>query len=233
MIKLKVKRILNKFLAFFDLEITRIKEPSHYSLKIAEIFYSKYGHGKSFSSGRSIDENESQIPWFTYPAIEYLKQLDLKNKLMLEWGGTGSSSAFFAKRVKGLYSIEHNEEWYKEVLSQEIPNHNLFLADSNYITIADDFNKLFDIICIDGIKRNACVKKSLSIMNKGGLIILDNSDRSPELGSFLRKEGFLQVDFHGFGPINEYTWTTSLFFDRTIELSPISIQPVIPVGGGF
>jgi hypothetical protein len=46
-------------------------------------------------------------------------------------------------------------------------------------------------------------------------------------------KGYIEIDFHGFGPINDYTWTTSLFLDREIALEPKSIQPTIPIGGGF
>jgi hypothetical protein len=38
----------------------------------------------------------------------------------------------------------------------------------------------------------------------------------------------IQVDFFGFGPINDYTWTTSIFFSRDFDFKPINgeIRPV-------
>jgi len=49
--------------------------------------------------------------------------------------------------------------------------------------------------------------------NRGGVIVIfDNSDWYPKTVEFLRENlGWVQIDFHGFGPINNYTWTTSLF----------------------
>jgi hypothetical protein len=46
------------------------------------------------------------------------------------------------------------------------------------------------------------------------MLILDNSDWYPNSVSFLQGElGWIQADFHGFGPINNYTWTTSVFLN--------------------
>lgn len=44
------------------------------------------------------------------------------------------------------------------------------------------------------------------------MLILDNSDWYPKSVAFLREKlRWMQTDFHGFGPINNYTWTTSIF----------------------
>ena len=46
------------------------------------------------------------------------------------------------------------------------------------------------------------------------MLILDNSDRYPNKLKFLKEKlGWMQIDFHGFGPINSYTWTTSIFIN--------------------
>ena len=59
--------------------------------------------------------------------------------------------------------------------------------------------------------------KSRSRKKKGGgaiMLILDNSDRYPNKLKFLKEKlGWMQIDFHGFGPINSYTWTTSIFIN--------------------
>ena len=42
----------------------------------------------------------------------------------------------------------------------------------------------------------------------------------------------IEVDFHGFGPINNYTWTTSIFFNRNTRLKPTdNIQPHFSIAG--
>jgi hypothetical protein len=59
------------------------------------------------------------------------------------------------------------------------------------------------------------------------MIILDNSDWYKETSKYLRDElDLIEVDFHGFGPINNYTWTTSIFLSRNFSFKPINnIQP--------
>ncbi len=85
---------------------------------------------------------------------------------------------------------------------------------------------------IDGKYREECLNTSLDHLNEDGIVILDNSDRHPDLCKFVRENGFTEIDFHGFGPLNEYTWTTSIFFKK-FKLMPKSHQPVIPKDGGF
>lgn len=54
------------------------------------------------------------------------------------------------------------------------------------------------------------------------MLILDNSDWYPSTIKYLQKNlNWVQIDFHGFGPINSYTWTTSIFVnpDRVSEIS--------------
>jgi len=62
------------------------------------------------------------------------------------------------------------------------------------------------------------------------IIILDNSDWYHEAGARLRTAGFLDISFSGFGPCNNYTWTTSLFFGPSKAQPPV-VRPPVPVGG--
>jgi len=62
------------------------------------------------------------------------------------------------------------------------------------------------------------------------IIILDNSDWYHEAGARLRTAGFLDISVSGFGPCNNYTWTTSLFFGPSKAQPPV-VRPPVPVGG--
>lgn len=228
LIKNKIRLILTK-IGYKVIKLSSEKTIFTNSSNLLEI---NFGHYQSRELQRSIDGQGNPIPWFTYPAIDYLRQLDLSNKIMLEWGA-GSSSLFFAKRVKTLYSIEHNHDWYEQIKINKKDNQVLILEELKYAEKAKELSIDFDIILIDGIQRNECSAISLNIINKKGIIILDNSDRYPDISKNFRENGFIEVDFHGFGPINEYTWTTSIFFHRDFDIKPLSIQPIIPVGGGF
>jgi protein-L-isoaspartate O-methyltransferase len=176
---------------------------------------------------------DEPIPWFTYPAIEYISQLNLTEKNVLEWG-SGNSSLFFSKISNSVTSIEDNMEWYKRVSLNKGANHEVIHAEAdNYAGLPLSLERKFDIVVIDGIRRDECAKVALEVLAEGGIIIYDNSDRDPEVCHFLRSADLIQVDMHGFGPINDYTWTTSYFFTRNFNFQPIGNQPLIPVGGGY
>ncbi|MEQ8661038.1 MAG: SAM-dependent methyltransferase, partial [Gammaproteobacteria bacterium] len=72
----------------------------------------------------------------------------------------------------------------------------------------------------DAAQRLDCARACVDRLKPGGLIILDNSDWFVATARYLREQGFLQVDMHGFGPINNYTWCTSLFFSRDFAWTP-------------
>lgn len=60
----------------------------------------------------------------------------------------------------------------------------------------------------------------------------DNCDWYVEAARYLRNAGLLQVDLSGFGPINNYTWVTSLFFKRDFDFQPRNPnQPEHVIGG--
>jgi hypothetical protein len=222
-----IRQISGKEIMFDDEFYKFVKPPKH----LHNIIDVDYGHLNSQESGMCVDKNGEAIPWFTYPTIEYLSQFDLTNLEILEWG-CGNSSVYFSKRCKVISSVEHNAEWFELVKNKKLPNHHLILTSlDDYPEKAKSFEKKFDIIIVDGERRHECIEVALELINAGGIIILDNSDRHPDIGKKLRDNGYLEVDFHGFGPIGLTTWTTTLFFSSLKGLTPLSIQPVIPIGG--
>ena len=59
------------------------------------------------------------------------------------------------------------------------------------------------------------------------MIIFDNSDWYPNTIDFLRENlDWIEVDFHGFSPINDYTLTTSIFINRNVRLTYITKSSV-------
>jgi len=192
-----------------------------------------YGNKNSYLRQKPVNAIGEPIPWFTYPSIEYLSQLDLSAKSILEWG-IGNSTLFFAKRCKKITSIEHNSEWYN-LVTQQLPDNSraYLIAEAEYSNHPKQLNENFDIIIVDGIKRLECLQTALTLINPGGMIIFDNSDRNPEYCKFIREQNLIQIDFHGFGPIVNFTSTTSVFFTRDANFIPLTVQPIIPIGGGY
>jgi hypothetical protein len=57
----------------------------------------------------------------TYPAIYFIEQLDLKNKVVLEFG-SGASTLYFSRRCKSVISYETSRYWYNLFYQKLSPN---------------------------------------------------------------------------------------------------------------
>jgi hypothetical protein len=56
------------------------------SFEAARILWFQYGHLQSVRVRESIDGSGEAVPWYTYPAIEFLKQFDFTEKSVFEYG---------------------------------------------------------------------------------------------------------------------------------------------------
>lgn len=177
----------------------------------------KYGHWQSVKTGESINSQGQPIPWYTYPAIEYLEQLDLSDKAVFEWGA-GNSSLYWAGVAETVVSIEDDPTWFHKVKERMeengVRNLKICLIEDRqeYVDVIALADRKYDIIAIDGSHRYECALIAPNYLAEGGLIILDNADWLPKSAKALRKAGLLQVDMSGYAPVAKYTYTTSLFF---------------------
>lgn len=187
--------------------------------RINKIILKKYGYFNSLKYKLPIDKNKKPIPWYTYPAIEYLHKFDLKNKAVFEYG-TGNSSLFFADKAKEVFCVENDEGWFEKINKDKPKNLNILFKKNkdDYLFSIDNLNKKFDIIVIDASYRFECCFHIKNNLKEGGIVILDNSDWHNDCIGYLKKElNLIQVDFSGLGPINGYTWVTSIFFSRDFD----------------
>ncbi len=82
-----IKKIVKKGIVLvaktFRIEIffERTKLPGY-----VDIIENQYGHKLTRAKGIPVNNNAKPLPWFTYPAIEYLNQLDLSSCAIFEWG---------------------------------------------------------------------------------------------------------------------------------------------------
>lgn len=193
----------------------------------------KYGFTNSKFLRKPVDVSNNPLPWFTYPAIEYISQLDLSQKRIFEWG-SGNSSRFFASRCQEILSIESDKEWYSYGKLSVLHNQKiLFREEPSFAESIDESSDKFDVIIIDAIRRHDCALKAVKHLKHGGIIILDNSERHPKTSEFLRSDcNLIEIDMHGFGPINDYSWTTSIYLHRDFRFTPrYGIQPVVSRAG--
>jgi hypothetical protein len=194
-----------------------------------------FGQRATFKSRQSFDASGAEIPWFTYPAIEYLKQLDFSEKSVFEYG-SGNSTVFWSKRCQSLASIEDNPEWFQQVKCRLPGNvsYRLCPQRETYVASIYGYEMKFDVIVVDGNHRYDCAKAALSCLSETGLIILDNSDWHERTSKLLRDADLIEVDFSGFGPIVGFTTTTSIFLSRKVNLKPAGVrQPMHGIGGRY
>lgn len=200
---------------------------------------------KEFAIERSIDEKiccdkeGSPLPWYTYPAIEYLSQFDYGDKKVFEYG-CGYSSQFWARRAQKVISIEDNNEYFAR-WQQEFEESNLDIRwrDENetYEKAIFEEDCFFDVIVIDGKRRAECAEAAIEKLALDGMIILDDSDRINTSREYvdavarLKSADLIQVDFYGFCPMNNYTKTTSLFLSRNFNFRSLyQVQPINGIG---
>lgn len=194
-----------------------------------------YGQFRSIQEGKSLDSSGKPIPWYTYPAIEYLDHLDLSQMNVFEFG-SGNSTLWWARKANSVTSVEDDENWYKRVLNSEefsVDNTRYMHAQNKDKYIKAFMGNFYEIIIIDGKYRAECANLVLrSCRNNVVILIFDNSDWYPETINNLQKcLGWIQVDFHGFGPVNNYTWTTTVFINH-INLSRLRyIAPLKSIAG--
>lgn len=182
---------------------------------LAHSFRDQYGYINSCLAKRPVDTLGQPIPWFTYPAIEFLDSLDLAEAAVFEWG-SGNSSAWFSSRCRSIESVESDRDWFDYQIGILKQNQKITFASKrsrDYVNAIEAGNEQkYDIIVVDGDdQRSECCSAAISRLNPSGFLVLDNADWYPVLCDSLRGSGFIQIDFHGHGPINPYTWTTSLF----------------------
>jgi hypothetical protein len=146
-------------------------------------------------------------PWLSPASILFFENDLTKEHKGCEFG-SGFSSLFFSKRIEKLVSIEHDAVWYQMIQNKlkEMGISNVeyilkpandpldfenekFECETESFKVRKDFtnyfkaiehieNEYFDFILVDGRARCECVYYSLPKLKKGGLLILDNSERN-------------------------------------------------------
>jgi predicted O-methyltransferase YrrM len=173
---------------------------------------------------RSVDRAGRSVPWFTYPAIDFLAQLDYAKRRVFEYG-SGASTLFWAERAGHVVAVESEPAWYEIVRAKAPSNCELILSSSDVDVYAGQIRgrDQFDVVVIDGTgeSRPMCCRRALEHVRPGGMIILDNSDLWLKSASILRHAGLIQVDFTGFAPLESHAHTTSVFLTRDFNFEPL------------
>jgi hypothetical protein len=180
---------------------------------------------------KSIRRNNDPLnydqPWIVFKAKAFLDGI-LKSDMTVWEYGSGSSTLYFARRVKQVYSVENDEKWFAHLSARieaahvnnvhytlaeaEMPNdkslNSIYISKSTigkrcdfkkYVTGIDAIpDGILDIVLVDGRARGACIAHAIPKIKPGGYLIVDNSDR----GGYFEKNGIL---------FNEEKWESTHF----------------------
>lgn len=185
-------------------------------LRAADVTARGYGHARSVRQQESVDADGQPVPWYTYACLQWLGQLDLSVLDVFEYG-SGNSTRWWARHCRSLTSVEHDRTWHGKV-APLLPDGVRYLLEPDASGYVQSCDGAYDIIIVDGVYRYDCALHAPRHLRDGGIIIVDNADWMLNTASCLRDAGFLQVDFVGPGPINDYAWATSVMIPTASRL---------------
>lgn len=180
-------------------------------------YLSTIGWFTAFDNHQAVDANNQPIPWVTYSFIDFIKGRLNKDLSIFEYG-SGNSTLFYAKNVKRVVSVEHDEAWYNKIVNQKAPNAEMIFTklepNGEYSQKAKLLNEKFEVIIVDGRDRVNCCKYSIDALTDNGVLVLDDFEREEyeEARTFLTNKGFKELLFSGISPGLFYNKATSVFY---------------------
>jgi hypothetical protein len=180
-------------------------------------YLSTIGWFRAFDNQQAVDANGSEIPWVTYSFIDFIKERLHKDLSIFEYG-SGSSTLFYARRVRRVVSVEHDKDWFDKIAHSNPANAEMIFTelrpDGEYSKKAASLPEKFDIIIVDGRDRVNCCKYSIQALTPTGVLVLDDSER-PDYNAariLLKAQGFKELSFSGISPGLFYLKATSVFY---------------------
>src|SRR5688572_13469451 len=194
------------------------------------LFSKRSGHFRSSLKARSVDRSGNPIPWYTYPAFDFLAGKDYAGKRVLEFGA-GHSTLWWMQRAADVVAIEGSEQWLSHLQTRVTKNVTLHLMRSPSDSLAPLLKgRQFDLIVIDGPDGTGCnrgqaaqIVIELNLLAPGGAVVFDDSEgsfdvpgnewqKSAQNITYFREHGFSRVDFFGYAPAQLQWRCTSIFF---------------------
>jgi methyltransferase family protein len=175
------------------------------------------GWFRSFEERAPVDRQGEPIPWYTYPAIEFLRTRVRPEMTVFEYG-CGNSTLWWAKRVAQVVSVEHDSDWHRRIATRVPPNvtlrHVPLERPGEYAGALVREGRRFDVVVIDGRERVECTRHVVDGLSEGGVIVFDNAERPDYAEGYaaLEAQGFRRIDFVGMAPIVVDKITTSVFY---------------------
>lgn len=172
------------------------------------------GWYQSWEVNKPIDKDNNPEFWFNYPFISFLEKKLTKNLEIFEYG-SGHSTLKFARKCKNIISIDNNPNWHNYLKDIQPKNATLILQENLdlYPEEITKFDKKYDIIVIDGKRRNACSKLVLSYLKESGMIIFDNLEKGYQKSvNFFLENNLKLLEFTGIAPLKNEATISGIFY---------------------
>lgn len=188
-----------------------------YLLKRNTSQLSEDGWFSSVKAGAPVDNEGNPVPWMTYPFLGFIKDR-LQSRFNVFEFGSGNSTMWFSVRVAKVIAVENDKGWHDRMKTLLPSNAKVLFVDvddsGKYERACLGHDITFDIVIIDGRKRNKCSTHALSVLSADGVIVWDNTERGyyGTGAAELAKQGFRRLDFWGMGPLNTHKMCTTIFY---------------------
>lgn len=156
------------------------------------------GWMKSEEIGVPVDQEGRPLPWYTYPAIDFIEPRIQDDFRVFEFG-CGNSSLWYSKRVDEVVAVEDSKKWSVEMTNRSPANVTVIHRSDHDVYSTEVTNHgSFDIVVIDGSVRRECVEPTLQAISNEGIVILDDFERwNDDDWNSLRETGFRSLPFVG------------------------------------
>lgn len=161
------------------------------------------------------------LPWFSWPAIEYLDRLPLAGARVFEYGG-GGSTLYFLKRGCHVRTAENSPTWAELVSRRaraagyehrldlrvvDMPEHPTASDHSliEHYVMQIEADERWDLVVVDGVDgtpstRMRCLARARAELKQEGTIVLDDAWRNEYSQAPEILRGFSPVRCVGLGP---------------------------------
>jgi predicted O-methyltransferase YrrM len=119
-------------------------------------------------------------PFNSFAALLRKHLQRIKPERILEWGPGGSTELMMQECPNAeIVSYEHDAKWFKAAVAK-ISSENVFVRHANDKDYYEPgVHGEFGVIFVDGRWRNECLESAPSLLCRGGVVILHDSERVP------------------------------------------------------
>ena len=164
---------------------------------------------------------ELRLPWLPFQIIDRLDEVLTPESSVFEYGG-GGSTLWMAERAGEVVTVEHDPEWADALRARTagLPNVTLLVRSAaddyaDYVPAIDDYpDEHFDVVVVDGRQRVRCFEHALPKVRPGGMLLLDDSERSRYAPTFELARKHRHVTIRGLAPSKSKTAQTTVWLPR-------------------